>query len=527
MKYGLVVAALLLVWSGVAHAYTVTVNSFTDDVAAGGSCSVREALVPASAVANGCVLEGSADEPYVVLLPPGSYDIDVGSLTVNNAVLRGTGPRSSVLWARFDAADPLIALSGTTELQHLTLARATKIDGVTGVYASGTASLVDVEIRGFLTQNETQANAIGAAVGHGPGASVSIRGGRIADCNGFGYAIMGFGAVSIDGVLFEDNGASRGVVAGTSIKVTRSVLRHNAHGDGTALLSATDVLEVRDSLFDGNVVRGTALVRKTAAGAGYVVNSTFVDNVSSNRIFDGELIVESVTAVRNQTGGFVANSATVTARSSVIAENSPADLGAVTSGGFNIIGTGTMTPLPSDHVGIDPGLLPFDGRIVPLSADSPARDSGDCSSLALGALNTTDQVGAARPFGAACDAGAAEYRPTPLLLAVTAAAAGVCESEGWLLTAGRDNDSSGVLEASEVQATAAPICAAVCATCETCVVCPEPEEAPSVCDEPLGAASLDDGCNATAQGLSLWPVALLVLTASMRRRSLRHVGGGL
>ena len=70
MKYGLVVAALLLVWSGVAHAYTVTVNSFTDDVAAGGSCSVREALVPASAVANGCVLEGSADEPPSVCDEP-------------------------------------------------------------------------------------------------------------------------------------------------------------------------------------------------------------------------------------------------------------------------------------------------------------------------------------------------------------------------------------------------------------------------------------------------------------------------
>ncbi len=520
MKYGLFVAALLLVCSGVAHAYTVTVNSFTDDVAAGGSCSVREALVPASAVANGCVLEGSAGEPYVVLLPPGSYSIGAGSLSVNNAALRGTGPRPSVLWARFDDPDPLISLSGTTELQHLTLARATNLNnGVTGVYATGTASLVDVDIRGFLIQSETQGNGTGAAVGHGSGASVSIRGGRIADCNGLGYAIWGFGAVSIDGVLFEGIGAAKGVVAGPSVKVTRSVLRHNAHGGGPALLSGTNVLEVRDSLFDGNIIRGFALVAKTGAGAGFVVNSTFVDNVSSNQIFDGELIVESVTAVRNQTNGFVADIAAVTVRSSVIAENSPADLGAVTSGGFNVVGTGTITPLPSDHVGIDAGLLPFDGRVVPLSADSPARDSGDCSSLALGAPNTTDQVGAARPFGAACDAGAAEYRPTPLLFAVTAAAAGVCASEGWVVTAGRDNDSSGVLEASEVQATAAPICAAVCATCETCVVCPEPEECPSVCDEPQGPASADDGCNATAQGTSLWPVALLLLAASMRRRS--------
>lgn len=460
MSYGLVAAALLLVWSGAARAYTVTVNSFEDDVAAGGSCSVREALARASAVANGCALEGSADEPYVVLLPPGAYNIDGGTLSVNDAVLRGMGPKPSVLWGRFGGGDWLIALSGTAELQRLTLARAPDEDGITAVYATGTASLVDVEIRGFRIASEIQGIGAGGAIGHAPGASVSIRGGRIAACAGLGFAIAGYGEVSIDGVLFEDNRTWRGIALGSSIKIVRSVVRNGVHDFSAGMIRANE-LEIRDSLFDGNVIFGGGLVGHTTGGVGYVVNSTFVDNVTNVGLFAGELMVESVTAVRNQTGGFLSDTPAFTVRSSIIADNSPADLGAVTSGGFNIIGTGTMTPLPSDRVGIDPGILPFDGRIVPLAADSPARDSGDCNSVALGGPNSTDQIGGPRPWGAGCDVGAAEFRPTPLLLAVTAAAAGACAGEGWLVTAGTDADSSGALEAGEVDATSPPICAQV------------------------------------------------------------------
>ncbi len=522
MKYHLVVAAQLLCAASpsIAYAYSVTVTDFADNVAAGPPCSVREALNEASAVANGCVLEGSADDPYIVHLPPGLYTIDDATLTVSNKELRGAGSGRSVLRLAVDDAT-LINMAGSSALRGLTLlwtGEGVQAVAVNAAGASTQASLDDVDIRGFeLTL--IFAAGTGSAIGANGGASVTMRGGRISGCHGYGWTVLAFNdsSVLVEDTIFEGNRTHGGVIRANGVlshaEVTRSVFRHGVHESG-ALAVVQGEVEIRDSLFESNLVLGHPMV----GGNVEISNSTFVGNSSfPGALFSGGTL-ENVTVVGNTAGPGSRAVGNISVRSSIIANNSPADIDDFVSGGFNVIGTftGTTGPLGSDQVGVDAGVLAFDGKVVPLAPDSPARDMADCASLILGGPNTADQLGNSRPWGAGCDAGASEFRSTPLLVVVAPTAAGVCESEGWTVAAGLDDDGNGVLDTGEVDAAQDPVCAQVCATCETCAACPEPEECPPARDEP-GVSASDDGCSGAGSTVSLWPVLLLVLAASMRR----------
>ncbi|HSI06726.1 MAG TPA: hypothetical protein VLC93_19710, partial [Myxococcota bacterium] len=260
MKYASTVVALLLSSSSVARAYTVTVTDFTDDVAAGPPCSVREALDEVSAVANGCVLEGIAEEPYVVVLPAGPYLIDGGTLTVSNKELRGAGSGRSVLRLGLDNSW-LITIAGTSTLRGMTLlwtGEGVLASAVIATGASAQGLLTDVDIRGFQLTSNSAANGGGSAITAASGATVTMRGGRIVGCHGHGWAAVAFsnGHVAIEDTVFEGNRTQRGVVAGiggtSRVDVTRSVFRDGVH-DFNTYAAVYGNVGVRDSLFANNL----------------------------------------------------------------------------------------------------------------------------------------------------------------------------------------------------------------------------------------------------------------------------------
>lgn len=118
-------------------------------------------------------------------------------------------------------------------------------------------------------------------------------------------------------------------------------------------------------------------------------------------------------------GGLYINEGKVELGNTIVAENSsarkgPECYGDITSKRHNIVGDRSdcaLSPTMSDQLGaswnvIDPRLGPLQGNGGPteshgLSLDSPAIDAADNATCP-----STDQRGASRPQGAACDIGA-------------------------------------------------------------------------------------------------------------------------
>jgi hypothetical protein len=70
-------------------------------------------------------------------------------------------------------------------------------------------------------------------------------------------------------------------------------------------------------------------------------------------------------------------------------------------------GCGTDTVVAGDNNGLNPANVGLDSNLDPQAA-SPVLNAGETSGYCTGALGAIDIFGNPRPFGAACDAGAAE-----------------------------------------------------------------------------------------------------------------------
>jgi len=178
------------------------------------------------------------------------------------------------------------------------------------------------------------------------------------------------------------------------------------------------------TLIDGN----TAL----AAGGGVAATSAqelslLTSTVAGNRAPEGGGVVIGEqtqvsritlsTVAHNPSGGGIAVRAGVpapTVTGSILAGNAGRNCtGTFSDGGGNLeTGTDCAFTRPESrqnaHAGLATALVSDGGTlpVLPISADSAARDlAGPCSG--------TDQRDVARPFGAACDAGAYEYVPPP------------------------------------------------------------------------------------------------------------------
>jgi hypothetical protein len=232
-------------------------------------------------------------------------------------------------------------------------------------------------------------------------AGLTLTGGRERDANG-GDLLVGAGALGIlDHVRVTDG--------------------HAIRGGGVA--NQGRALGVNASTIDGNVATNDGGgIANTSTGSSLLVNSTVAFNTAAggagvSATGTTGATLTNVTLARNTGGGLSMGTGTYTITSSILAANSGSNCagGKMTDKGANVeSGTDCGFAAPGDRQGASAGLadaLTTDvGQTptLPLLPGSPAVDLA-------GACTGTDQRDVARPQGAACDAGAYELVPAPVL----------------------------------------------------------------------------------------------------------------
>jgi len=345
-----------------AAVYTPTKTTDSNDGACDSDCSLREAIAAANQHAG----------EDVILLHAGVY-VAANLQTQGDLILIGDGAGRTILDGA--AAGTILTVPG------------------------GTVQIQDVTFRN----------------GRGPGA---------------GGAIRNSGALTLLRTIFDNNAS----VAGTA-----------GAGLGGAILS--DGNEAVLTLIDSTVSNNTA----QSGGGGLALGGNFaLSNVtiSGNRsqsdfgggvylFSDGRGSLNNVTIANNSAalkggGAFIENSAFIgvspKVTNSVIAGNTatggePDCSGAIDTA-YDLIGNGAgcLGPAAAKHDLVGTAVAPIDPKLGPLAANggptptralltgSPAIDAGNPAAPGSGngACEATDQRGAHRPGGAACDIGAFE-----------------------------------------------------------------------------------------------------------------------
>ncbi len=229
------------------------------------------------------------------------------------------------------------------------------------------------------------------------------------------------------GALFSSPGNGGGLhITGAAnvVIVDTNVVGNIAANEGGGLWNSTGVLAVVGSTLSGNSAPdGGGIFNDSPAGDVRLTNSTLSSNGAARggaiRSEGGNVSLTSVTIALNtattQGGGLdvVAGSASIS--SSIIGTNTapagPDINGAVTSGGFNVIGNTSGATIgstnASDRLNVNPQLSALannGGRTQThsLRSNSPALGNGNPSGV------NVDQRGTARPQGGAVDSGAFE-----------------------------------------------------------------------------------------------------------------------
>jgi IPT/TIG domain len=249
---------------------------------------------------------------------------------------------------------------------------------------------------------------------------------------GTGAGILNGGTLTIQNSQISGNLASGGSAsgsfgggihsyAGTLTLIDTTVSDNHAIGDSGSTLgggiatSSPSVLIATNSTISGNTADGYGggIFSTNAA----LANSTITNNTAG------------------LSGGGAEITETIKLKNTILAGNfdlfgAPDCEGVATSQGHNLIGNGSnclFTSANGDQVGtfdnpIDPQLGPLGNNggatstHAPLPG-SPAVDKGSPSVPGTGgnACESTDQIGTSRPQGAACDIGAVEVFPAPVI----------------------------------------------------------------------------------------------------------------
>jgi hypothetical protein len=345
--------------------------------------------------------------------------IDVNGLTI-------TGPGASVLLLSGGTATPLLAMTGATTLEGLTIA-----DG-----------LATVDLTGAVTY----------AIGSGPHV--------LRDCSvkdnhstaSVAAAVLALSTLTVERCAFSGNvGASAGGIL--------------AGADGTSSIELT----VRDSVFTDNesaviggisIVAGqsgtvSAMVIRSAfadnrAPAGYAIGLATVDTGAAHATLANSTVLDTAAAITASAAISAASSATaattvdvvnatfhvpganraaligtgagtvVTVTNSIVSGGefpacASANGAVLVNGGHNIATSTTCGLGPAADPKLDPAGLADHGGFTPTIAlleDSPARDTGGAAACAAPPVDGVDQRGVARPIGAQCDIGAFEAPTT-------------------------------------------------------------------------------------------------------------------
>jgi predicted outer membrane repeat protein len=393
------VAALLALATGRPGAATITVTSLLDDNV---GCTLRNAVRSSSEGAGigGCAAGGASNT--IVFASSGTIALNGAALNIyrNSLTIAGNGVAATIIDAQnidraFDNLDPVSPTAISIAWQNLTIKRGNATGAGAGGFSSAGALYVDT-----LTTATLSNCALGSNQAQSSGGAIENRGTLVISACAFdsnsaagqGGAIRNIGKLTISGSTFSGNTANSGGAIW--------------HSTG----AAAQALTVSNSTFAGNT-------SATVGGAVAADDSGSVGPVSLTHV--------TITGnVASGAGGgiYMDNGATFAIDRTVLALNT-AGTGAdcavgagktVTSPGYNVFGSlagcSVIGPATGDVVASPSlgGLASNGGptQTVALLAGSVGVDIAPCTT-------SVDQRGLARPFGAACDAGAFELQPAP------------------------------------------------------------------------------------------------------------------
>lgn len=390
--FGLAVAVSLSQFASGAT-YTVTNSGDTNDGICDSNCSLREAVVAANGTADNDTIVFSALFNFVQTITLGGTDI----IITNNGTLFIFGPGADKLTVSGNNASRVFTnnTGSVATISNLRVTGGTGVSTVTtarggGVYNNaGTLTLNNLIITGNTATNGGGLNNAGTASVinlnncHVFGNTATNSGGGMQN---FSTSTLNISNSSITGnTSGSDTVGGGGIQGNGTVNITNSTIANNTANTGSG---------------GGIFFNGTALT---------ITNSTFSGNISTS---NGGGIHKSTANPGNIRNTIIANN-----------NNGTSDAtGAFNSLGNNIVGTvGTSTGwIMSDLQNTNPVLSPLgfyggNGLSYALLSTSPALNAGQncvtnlsCATNNPAVAVTTDQRGAARPFGAAVDIGAFE-----------------------------------------------------------------------------------------------------------------------
>ena len=250
----LLTAALL---PAAAHGATITVTTEDDLLAAGGPCSLREAIQAANtdAVSGGCTAGSGAD---TINLPAGSFGLSRSGASEN---ANSTGD--------LDITAGTVTIAGGGA--GLTTIDARGIDRVLHVLVGATATLTNLTVFGGRAPDGVDgATAAHGAAGVFPGGAGGASNAGNGNPGEPGGGLLNAGTLALDGVTVTGNRAGRGGDGGDSL----------GGGDGAAS-------NVGAGGAGGNSIAGVGALGGSgggihATGPLTIANSTISDNSSGN-----------------------------------------------------------------------------------------------------------------------------------------------------------------------------------------------------------------------------------------------------
>ncbi len=366
----------------------ITVNTFKDEKAVDGNCSLREAIRAANLdkKVDACPAGSGADTVY---LPAGVYTLSIAGANEDNGL---TGD-----------LDILSDLTITGAGQGATIIDGGGLDRVFHIVGDYQVMIANLTIRNGSV--------------------------KTAGFYGGGGILNQYGTLDVERVVLQGNHAANtggGIDNHNNLQVNQVTFTKNTATVGGGLFNDAQ-LSIFNSTFDQNTASHTGGGLDNNNDGTTITNSTFSGNTANQGgggIFtDSQMDLLNLTMIGNNTG--LTNNYTIGIRikNTIIAmSTSGSDCtgsGTFTSAGNNIDSDNSNScnfKLSSDQHGVDPKVEPLADNGGPtlthyLKSGSPAIDKGDNTDCPK-----TDQRGAVRPADgdgdkvATCDVGAVEFK---------------------------------------------------------------------------------------------------------------------
>ena len=378
------------------QAATITVADGAVNIAADGTCSLREAIVNANTdtLTHGDCLVAGAGADTLVLPTNGTFSImDIDNVTDGNNGL------------------PTIVSDITIDADNATITRDAGAIGDFRIFHVNTAA-------GNLTVNDgTISNGLATiAIGtQDEGGAIFVRQGTLTLNDS---VVTGSSAVGRGGGIYNTNGGA--------VNLNDTTVSNNSSNTGGGIYNRTGSITLDRSTISGNSTIGRASAFDNE-GAMTLINSTVSSNIGGGiaiflRGSGGTTFINSTIFGNTGTGLRVEQASTVaTLQNTIIAGNSGPEC--LRAGGapvpitnsFSIIEDGTCS---TSAMAVDPRLdiLQSNGGATQTHAlmlDSPAIDAGDNTVCANAmTVNDADQRGQPRNPALMCDIGAFEVQPS-------------------------------------------------------------------------------------------------------------------